>query len=96
MDGNIRQDFLDMIKNDVEATRIDLRDAVIRIYVNKGEEKIARVVDSFTRKGIKIRQISLKEPTLDDVFFYYTGRSLWVMETEGRSQSSLTNDNMGC
>jgi len=76
VDGNIRQDFLDMIKNDVEATRIDLRDAVIRIYVNKGEEKIARVVDLFTRKGIKIRQISLKEPTLDDVFFYYTGAKL--------------------
>ncbi len=76
VDGHIRQDFLDMIKSDVEATRIDLRDAVIRIYVNKGEEKIARVVDLFTRKGIKIRQISLKEPTLDDVFFYYTGAKL--------------------
>ncbi len=76
VDGHIRQDFLDMIKSDVEATRIDLKDAVIRIYVNKGEEKIARVVDLFTRKGIKIRQISLKEPTLDDVFFYYTGAKL--------------------
>jgi ABC-2 type transport system ATP-binding protein len=76
VDGHIRQDFLDMIKSDVDAIRIDLRDAVIRIYVNKGEEKIARVVDLFTRKGIKIRQISLKEPTLDDVFFYYTGAKL--------------------
>ena len=76
VDGYIRQDFLDMIKSDVDAIRIDLRDAVIRIYVNKGEEKIARVVDLFTRKGIKIRQISLKEPTLDDVFFYYTGAKL--------------------
>ncbi len=76
VDGHIRQDFLDMIKSDVDAIRIDLRDAVIKIYVNKGEEKIARVVDLFTRKGIKIRQISLKEPTLDDVFFYYTGAKL--------------------
>jgi ABC-2 type transport system ATP-binding protein len=76
VDGHIRQDFLDMIKSDVDAIRIDLRDVVIRIYVNKGEEKIARVVDLFTRKGIKIRQISLKEPTLDDVFFYYTGAKL--------------------
>jgi ABC-2 type transport system ATP-binding protein len=76
VDGHIKQDFLDMIKSDVDAIRIDLRDVVIRIYVNKGEEKIARVVDLFTRKGIKIRQISLKEPTLDDVFFYYTGAKL--------------------
>lgn len=76
VDGYIRQDLLEMIKSDVEATRIDLKDAVIRIYVNRGEEKIARIVDLFTRKGIKIRQISLKEPTLDDVFFYYTGAKL--------------------
>ncbi|PWV37384.1 MAG: ABC transporter, partial [Desulfurococcaceae archaeon] len=45
-------------------------------YVNKGEEKIARVVDMFSRGGLKVRQISLKEPTLDDVFFYYTGAKL--------------------
>ncbi|MEM4969704.1 MAG: ABC transporter ATP-binding protein [Sulfolobales archaeon] len=76
VDGYVRQDLLEMIKSDVEATRIDLKDAVIRIYLNKGEEKIAKIVDLFTRKGIRIRQISLKEPTLDDVFFYYTGAKL--------------------
>jgi len=76
VDGSLRQDFVEAIKSDVEATRIDLRDAVIRIYVNKGEEKIARVVDLLTSRGVRIRQISLKEPTLDDVFFYYTGAKL--------------------
>jgi len=76
VDGSLRQDFIEAIRGRVEATRIDLKDAVIRIYVNKGEEKIAKVVDFFTSKGIRIRQISLKEPTLDDVFFYYTGAKL--------------------
>jgi ABC-2 type transport system ATP-binding protein len=76
VDGPIKQDFLEMVKNGVDAMRIDLKDAVIRIYVNRGEEKIARIVDLFTSRGIKIRQISLKEPTLDDVFFYYTGAKL--------------------
>ncbi|HWQ17559.1 MAG TPA: ABC transporter ATP-binding protein [Sulfolobales archaeon] len=76
VDGPVRESFVEAIKNDIEAVRIDLKDAVIRIYVNKGEEKIARVVDMFSKGGLKVRQISLKEPTLDDVFFYYTGAKL--------------------
>ncbi|GAY25667.1 ABC transporter [Desulfurococcaceae archaeon AG1] len=76
VDGPVRESFVEAIKNDIDAVRIDLKDAVIRIYVNKGEEKIARVVDMFSRGGLKVRQISLKEPTLDDVFFYYTGAKL--------------------
>lgn len=76
VDGPVRESFVEAIKNDIDAVRIDLKDAVIRIYVNKGEEKIARVVDIFSKGGLKVRQISLKEPTLDDVFFYYTGAKL--------------------
>lgn len=76
VDGSVGDDIIESIRSSVEAVRIDLSDAVIRIYVNRGEEKIARVVDLFSRGGVRVRQISLKEPSLDDVFFYYTGAKL--------------------
>lgn len=76
VDGSVEGDIIESIRSSVEAVRIDFSDAVIRIYVNKGEEKIARVVELFSRGGIRVRQISLKEPSLDDVFFYYTGARL--------------------
>jgi len=76
VDGSVGDDIIESIRSSVEAVRIDLSDAVIRIYVNRGEEKIARVVDLFSKGGIRVRQISLKEPSLDDVFFYYTGAKL--------------------
>ncbi len=76
VDGTVEKDLVEAIKSDIDVVRIDLKDAVVRIYVNKGEEKIARVVDIFSRGGLRVRQISLKEPTLDDVFFYYTGAKL--------------------
>jgi len=76
VDGSVGDDIIESIRSSVEAVRIDLSDAVIRIYVNRGEDKIARVVDLFSKGGIRVRQISLKEPSLDDVFFYYTGAKL--------------------
>jgi len=76
VDGSVGDDTIESIRSSVEAVRIDLSDAVIRIYVNRGEEKIARVLDLFSKGGIRVRQISLKEPSLDDVFFYYTGAKL--------------------
>lgn len=70
------QELVEVLRSGVEALRIDLKDTVLRIYVNRGEEKIARVVDMLSSRGLRIKEISLKEPSLDEVFFYYTGARL--------------------
>ncbi len=48
----------------------------ITIYVEKGEEKVVDIVDLFKKRGVRIKKIMVKEPTLDDVFTYITGAKL--------------------
>jgi ABC-2 type transport system ATP-binding protein len=45
-------------------------------YMNKGEEMAAEIVNALTGYGIKVKRIMVQEPTLDDVFFYFTGARL--------------------
>jgi ABC-2 type transport system ATP-binding protein len=46
------------------------------IYVNRGEEVAVDIIDVLRRSGIKVARIMVKEPSLDDVFFYITGAKL--------------------
>jgi len=48
----------------------------ITIYVERGEEKVVDIVDLFKKRGVRIKKIMVKEPTLDDVFTYITGAKL--------------------
>ncbi|MCC6016423.1 MAG: ABC transporter ATP-binding protein [Desulfurococcaceae archaeon] len=48
----------------------------VLIYVNRGEEVAIDIIDALRRSGVKIVRIMVKEPSLDDVFFYITGAKL--------------------
>jgi ABC-2 type transport system ATP-binding protein len=48
----------------------------VMIYVNRGEEVAIDIIDALRRSGVKIVRIMVKEPSLDDVFFYITGAKL--------------------
>ena len=52
------------------------RDGGLTILVKNGAEAIPKVVSLMDAKGGKLRTISLRELTLDDVFLEVTGRSL--------------------
>ncbi len=75
-EGSISTPLLETLSRELQARKINKDTNVIKIYVNKGEEKLAKAIDIFARNNIKIRKILMKEPTLDDVFFYYTGATL--------------------
>jgi ABC-2 type transport system ATP-binding protein len=51
-------------------------DTYLTIGVEKGEEKIPEVIFLAQNIGIKINSISIRKPTLDDVFLSYTGRTI--------------------
>ena len=57
-------------------------DTVLTIGVEKGEEKIPVVFEIARNMGIKIKSISVRKPTLDDAFLYFTGRSMRDEESE--------------
>jgi ABC-2 type transport system ATP-binding protein len=55
----------------------------LRLYVDDGGEALPRLLRLLDAHGIGVKSISLSEPTLDDVFLRYTGRSLRDAGTSG-------------
>ncbi len=48
--------------------------------VEKGEEKIPKILAFAAKKGIMVKSVSLRKPSLDDVFIHYTGRTIREQE----------------
>jgi len=59
-----------------EYGRVEVREGVLRIYLEKGEEKTVNILDTLRAHGVTVSKLMIKEPTLDDVFTYLTGASL--------------------
>jgi len=55
---------------------ISTRNDIITVFSSRGTEVIPKIFQSSSELGIKIKSISLTQPTLDDVFISYTGREL--------------------
>jgi ABC-2 type transport system ATP-binding protein len=53
---------------------------VYRVKVMHGEETLPKIMEKICENNIKIRRVSLIEPSLDQVFLEYTGRT--IRETE--------------
>lgn len=51
-------------------------DSLIDIRVEKGEEKIPKILKLMEKEGIAVESVSLRKPSLDDVFLHYTGRTI--------------------
>jgi ABC-2 type transport system ATP-binding protein len=54
--------------------------ALLHIYVDQGAQAIPILMETFQKQGLKIKSISLKQQTLEDVFIHYTGRSIRAEE----------------
>lgn len=76
VEGFINESLLRNLEHVLEARRLDLSDGVLKAYVNRGEERIATALEVLTRENIKVKSVTMKEPSLDDVFFYFTGAKL--------------------
>ena len=50
------------------------------------ESALARVINLFTQKDVKVMNLSKREPTLEDVFVDLVGRSMAEEETNGSSE----------
>ncbi|MEM4918814.1 MAG: ABC transporter ATP-binding protein, partial [Thermofilaceae archaeon] len=56
--------------------KLILQNDRIVAYLNKGEERAAEIVSKLLEAGVRVKRIMVQEPTLDDVFFYFTGARL--------------------
>ena len=57
-------------------SKIKQYDTTLTLGVEKGDEKIPQIIEIAQKQGIKIKSISVRKPTLDDVFISYTGRTI--------------------
>lgn len=65
------------------ATSVTVQDGAFRIKTPRGEALIPLAVDACTRAGVGLASVSLKRPSLDEVFLEFTGREF--REDEGVS-----------
>ena len=61
------------IKNLGYSTITNSQDGHCDLIVNNGETLIPQLLDSLKKVGVQVESVSLKKPTLDDVFLKYTG-----------------------
>ncbi|MCC6011209.1 MAG: ABC transporter ATP-binding protein [Desulfurococcaceae archaeon] len=56
--------------------RVSVNLDTITIYSDRAEEKVVDVIDALRKRGLQVKRIMVKEPSLDDVFTYLTGAKL--------------------
>ena len=64
------------LKSESWIKNVKQHDSFLTLGVKKGEEKIPLIIEIAQSQGIRIKSISVRKPTLDDVFLYFTGRSM--------------------
>lgn len=72
--------------------KVVMHDGFIDVRVEKGEEKIPVLLHLMEKQGIKVESVSLRKPSLDDVFLHYTGRT--IREEEANPKEALMRRRM--
>jgi len=60
---------------------IERHESLLTLGVKKGDEKIPIIIEISQSQNIQIKSISVRKPTLDDVFLHFTGRNIRNQET---------------
>ncbi len=74
------------LKKEEWVKNIKQHENTLTLGVERGEEKIPLIVEIAQKLNTRIKSISVRKPTLDDVFLYFTGRR---MRDKERIHSSL-------
>lgn len=54
----------------------NLHDDTLDISLKSGEKRIPQIIEASRKASIEIDSVSLRKPTLEDVFLHYTGRTI--------------------
>ena len=94
VDGKTNQDTLiDQIKNIEFVKEVKNKQDLITVFSTKSNEVIPKIFQASTNLNMKINSLTLKQPTLDDVFISYTGHDLRD-ETENKKYSRRKEFNL--
>jgi len=77
------------LKEQTWINKIKQYDSFLTLGVEKGDEKIQIIIEIAQSLDIKIKSISVRKPTLDDVFLSFTGRTIRDQETQNNKEQAL-------
>jgi len=84
LEKEANQNILQDLNSFQEVTDIAvLKPNNLKIYLNKVEEIVPRIMELFLKNGVLVRSIHMSEPSLDDVFVHYTGLTIEEVEQKG-------------
>ncbi len=67
---------IDTLNSYKEVSKVELVDSTIKLYLNKVEELLPKILEYLIKNRVKVKSVNMREPTLDDVFIHYTGARL--------------------
>ena len=73
----------------------DSSDGHCDLVVSNGENLIPHLLDSLKTNGVEVETVSLKKPTLDDVFLKYTGARIEEEKGESFAEARRTGERSG-
>ena len=82
LSSNANKKLLTQLKQKEWVKKTEIYDEQLKLGVEQGDEKIPLIIELATNLDIKIKSISVRQPTLDDVFISYTGRTIRDQETK--------------
>jgi ABC-2 type transport system ATP-binding protein len=82
--GALPKEALEALKTSKFALDVKKHENTLTLLVKSGAEAVPKIVELVSANGGEIRSITLRAPTLDDVFLHYTGRSI-------REDTNVTN-----
>ena len=68
---------------------IDMHDGDITTSLQNAEEHVAEIANLAASNGITISSLSINKPTLEDVFLYFTGRTIREEESSGKDKMRM-------
>jgi ABC-2 type transport system ATP-binding protein len=74
--AELPEEAYDALKTSNFTIQIKKRESTLTVLVKSGAEAVPSIVELVNANGGKIKSITLREPTLDDVFLHFTGRSI--------------------
>jgi len=94
VDGKANQDaIIDQISKIEFVKEVKNKEGLITVFSTKSNEVIPKIFQESANLDMKIRSLTLKQPTLDDVFISYTGHDLRD-ETENKKYSRRKEFNL--
>ena len=81
LEKDVGKDALEELRSFQEVVDVVmLKPNDLKVYLNKVEEIVPKIMELFLKKNLPISSIHMSEPSLDDVFVHYTGLTIEAAE----------------